>query len=194
MAASRSWTRLGAAARTLFKIAVALATLLLVLELTSRAIVFGPKGLDPRRMGILHRPVDVGGRAERLRGDHLRLGSSQEAHDVDHVAARVHEGAAAEVVAVADVTRQRVRDAEVRLDVTQRAELPSGDDLAHARGERVVPPVEGLCEDEPVFRAASAIRSASSAFEAKGFSQSTCFPASSARIVHSQWSPFGSGL
>ena len=46
----------------------------------------------------------------------------------------------------------------------------------------------------PARSAASAMRSASSAFEASGFSQSTCLPASRARMVHSQWSPLGSGL
>jgi hypothetical protein len=64
----------------------------------------------------------------------------------------------------------------VRLDVVDAAELAAVDDCPQAR------------------RAASAIRAASAAFEAMGFSHRTCFPASSARIVHSQCRLFGSGL
>ena len=46
----------------------------------------------------------------------------------------------------------------------------------------------------PLRRATSATRSASAASAVKGFSQRTCFPASSAAMVHRPWSPLGSGL
>jgi hypothetical protein len=46
----------------------------------------------------------------------------------------------------------------------------------------------------PLRSAAAAICRASSALLASGFSQSTCFPASRARMVHSAWWLFGSGL
>jgi len=46
----------------------------------------------------------------------------------------------------------------------------------------------------PVRVAAAAIASASATVAENGFSQRTCFPASSARIVQRAWCEFGSGL
>ena len=46
----------------------------------------------------------------------------------------------------------------------------------------------------PVRSATAATASASAAFAVNGFSQSTCFPASSAAIVQCPCRPFGSGL
>ena len=46
----------------------------------------------------------------------------------------------------------------------------------------------------PEAEAASATCAASSAFDANGFSHSTCFPAAIARSVHGPCSEFGSGL
>ena len=46
----------------------------------------------------------------------------------------------------------------------------------------------------PVARAAARTRSVSSTVPHNGFSQNTTLPASSAAIVHSACSPFGSGM
>ncbi len=46
----------------------------------------------------------------------------------------------------------------------------------------------------PVRAATSATRRASSSLAVNGFSQSTCLPASSARIVHAAWMELGKGL
>jgi len=96
-----------------------------------------------------HPAVDLRRGEPRLGGDHLGLGAGEVAHDAHRIASRVHRRAAAEVVAVADVARHRQRDAEARLDVPHAPELAREDDLAHARGERVVAPVERLDQDAP---------------------------------------------
>ena len=73
-----------------------------------------------------------------------------------------------------------------RLDPAQLAELAGLRDLPHPLGDRVVPVVERLHDHErPSAAAMAATRSASAAFAVKGFSQSTCLPAASARSVHS---------
>ena len=68
------------------------------------------------------------------------------------------------------------------------------DHLAHARRERVVAPVERLDEHAPGALGGLGHLLRLAAFEAIGFSHSTCLPASSARIDHSACRPFGSGL
>ena len=46
----------------------------------------------------------------------------------------------------------------------------------------------------PAASHAAAIRSASAAVIARGFSHRTCLPARAAAIVHSAWRWFGSGM
>ena len=81
------------------------------------------------------------------------------------------------------------------LDVAELAELAAATISRMRCRDRVVPVVERLHHDEAGSRRRlPATVSASVAFAVNGFSQSTCFPAASARSVHTPCSPLGSGL
>ena len=141
-----------------------------------------------------HVAVHLRRREPRLGAHHGGLGTGEEANHVDRVTPHVHGGPAGQLEAEADVAGPDQRDAQMRLDVLDPSQASPVDDLLHARRQRVVALVEGLDEEASGLPGDSAIRSASAAFDAIGFSHRTCFPWRSARIVHSPWRPLGRGL
>ena len=96
-----------------------------------------------------HPTVDFRRRQAGFGAHDFRLSAGEVPDQADRVAARIHGGAAGEVVAEADVAGDQHGKAQTRLHVANLAELPAVDDLLHPGGQRVVAPVEGLDEDAP---------------------------------------------
>ena len=139
-------------------------------------------------------PVGAGRPEPRLAEDALRLAAEQ-ARAADAVTADVHQRAALDVGAQADVVLVVERVAERRAD---RAAA------RRSRPRRRAPRSRFVCglwrymnaslSSGPARSAASNAASTSSGWRDSGFSQSTCLPASSALIDHSQCIVFGSEM
>ena len=125
----------------------------------------------------------------------LRFVLEEEPGEPDRVAAHVLDGPAGQLGEQADVARGR----PARSGTATRSRGPR-----RSPHRRSSPRTRSICSwngktkasqsGRTADRATASTRSVSSGVAHKGFSQRTAFPASSAAIVHSACSPFGSGM
>ena len=135
--------------------------------------------------------VDAG-RADDLLGAHDLGLAGHEPGDVDAVAADVEERPAAELGAQTDVAGPDERERELRANEAERADCPPANELLQPLRLRLVPVHEALHQHEPrPLGDVEGRAPTSSGCVENGFSTSTCFPASSARVAHSTWSAHG---